>query len=148
MIWAMVSSRSCFCWLYRASPSSAKKNIINLILVLTIWRCPYVESSVTLLVEGICSDQCVLGQNSVSLCTASFCISRPNLPVTPCISWLPTFAFSIPYKEKGGFPGGSGVKNTPEIQEPQETQVWSLVREDPLEEAMATHSSILACKTP
>ena len=32
-----VSSQSCFCWLYRASPSSASKNIINLISVLTIW---------------------------------------------------------------------------------------------------------------
>ena len=29
MIWATVSSRSCFCWLYRASPSLAAKNIIN-----------------------------------------------------------------------------------------------------------------------
>ena len=37
MIWARVSSRSYFCWLYRASPSSAAKNIINLISVLTIW---------------------------------------------------------------------------------------------------------------
>ena len=37
MIWATVSSWSCFCWLYRASPSLAAKNIINLILVLTIW---------------------------------------------------------------------------------------------------------------
>ena len=36
MVWATVSSRSCFCWLYRASPSLAAKNIINLILVLTI----------------------------------------------------------------------------------------------------------------
>ena len=36
MIWATVSSQSCFCWLYRASPSSAAKNIINLISVLTI----------------------------------------------------------------------------------------------------------------
>ena len=33
----MVSSKSCFCWLYRPSPSLAAKNIINLILVLTIW---------------------------------------------------------------------------------------------------------------
>ena len=32
MIWATVSSRSCFCWLYRASPSLAAKNIINMIL--------------------------------------------------------------------------------------------------------------------
>ena len=29
MIWATVSSRSCFCWLYRASPSLAAKNIIS-----------------------------------------------------------------------------------------------------------------------
>ena len=35
MIWATVSSRSCFCWLYRASPSLAAKDIINLISVLT-----------------------------------------------------------------------------------------------------------------
>ena len=32
-------------------------------------------------------------QNSVSLCPASFCTPRVNLPVTPGISWLPTFAF-------------------------------------------------------
>ena len=37
MIWAIVSSWSCFCWLHRASPSLATKNIINLISVLTIW---------------------------------------------------------------------------------------------------------------
>ena len=35
MIWATVSSRSSFCWLYRAFPSTATKNIINLVLVLT-----------------------------------------------------------------------------------------------------------------
>ena len=45
MVWATVSSWSCFCWLYRASPSLAAKNIINLILLLTIWWCPCVESS-------------------------------------------------------------------------------------------------------
>jgi len=40
MIWAKVNSRSYFCQLYRASPSSPAKNITNLILVLTIWGCP------------------------------------------------------------------------------------------------------------
>ena len=60
MIWATVSSGSCFCWLYRASPSLAAKNIINLILVLTIWWCPCVESSLVLLEEGVCYDQCVV----------------------------------------------------------------------------------------
>ena len=34
------------------------------------------------------------------------------------------------------------------MQEMQETQVRSLDREDPLEEEMATHSSILAWKVP
>ena len=33
MIWATFSSWSCFCWLYRASPSLAAKNIINLIFI-------------------------------------------------------------------------------------------------------------------
>ena len=49
MIWATVSSRSCFCWLYQASPSLAAKNTIDLISVFTIWWCPCVESSLVLL---------------------------------------------------------------------------------------------------
>ena len=60
MIWATVSFWSCFCWLYRVSPFSAAKNIISLISVLTIWWCPCVESSLVLLEEGLCYDQCVL----------------------------------------------------------------------------------------
>ena len=60
MIWATVSSQSCFCWLYRASPSLAAKNIINLILVLTIWWCSCVEQSLVLLEEGVCYYQWVL----------------------------------------------------------------------------------------
>ena len=88
MIWAIVSFRSCFCWLYRASPSLAAKNIINLILVLTIWWCPCVESSLVLLEDGVCYDQCVLLTNSIRLCLVSFCIPRLTLPVTPGISWL------------------------------------------------------------
>ena len=60
MIWATVSSQSCFCWLYRASPSLVAKNTINVILVLTIWWCPCVESSLVLLEEGVCYDQWVL----------------------------------------------------------------------------------------
>ena len=48
------------CWLYRASLSLAAKNMINLILVLTIWWCPCVEPSLVLLDENVCYDQCVL----------------------------------------------------------------------------------------
>ena len=44
-----------------------------------------------------------------------------------------------------GFPGDSDVKNPPAV---LETWVWSLGREDPLEEGMATHSSILAPRIP
>ena len=72
-IWATVSSWSCFCWLYRASPSSAAKNIIGLISVLTIWWCPCVESSLVLLEEGVCYDQCVLLAKLCWPCPASFC---------------------------------------------------------------------------
>ena len=43
---------------------------------------------------------------------------------------------------------GSGVKNLPVIQKMQETQVRSLGWEDPLEEGMATHSSILVWRIP
>ena len=42
------------------------------------------------------------------------------------------------------FPGGSVVKNLHAMHEPQETRVRSLGQEDPLEDGMATHSSILA----
>ena len=44
-----------------------------------------------------------------------------------------------------GFPSGSVVKNSPAI---QETWVQSLGQEAPLDEDMATHTSILAWRTP
>ena len=44
-----------------------------------------------------------------------------------------------------GFPGGLVVNNLPAM---QETWVPSLGLEDPLEEAMATHSSVLTRKIP
>ena len=43
-----------------------------------------------------------------------------------------------------GFPGGTVVKSLPAM---QETWVQSLGQEDPLEEEMPTHSSILAGKS-
>ena len=97
MIWATVSSWSCFCWLYRVSPSLAAKNIINLILVLTIWWCSSVESSLVLLEEGVCFDQCVLlAKLLLAFTLLHSCILRPNLPVTPGVFWFPTFAFQSP----------------------------------------------------
>ena len=47
--------------------------------------------------------------------------------------------------EENRFPGGSVVKNLPAK---QEMQVQSLGWEDPLEEEMATHPSILAWRIP
>ena len=46
-----------------------------------------------------------------------------------------------------GFPSSSDgkKKNLPAM---QETQVWYLGREDPLQKEMATHSSILAWRIP
>ena len=44
-----------------------------------------------------------------------------------------------------GLPQGLSRKNLPTM---QGIQVWSLDQEDPLEEEMATHSSILAWRIP
>ena len=49
------------------------------------------------------------------------------------------------YTGDWGFPGGSEKKNMPAM---QETQVQPLGWEDPLEEGMVTHSSILAWRIP
>ena len=105
MIWAIISSRSCICWLYRASPSSTAENIINLMSVLTIWWCPCVESSLVYLEEGACYDQCILLANFVSLCPASFYYPRPNVSVTPGVFWLPTFALQSPIMKRTSFLG-------------------------------------------
>ena len=42
-------------------------------------------------------------QNSVSLCPASFCTRRPNLPVTPGIFCLSNFAFHSPIMKRTSF---------------------------------------------
>ena len=66
-----------------------------------------------------CSDVCIL----------SFSNNLTFLPV--CTTWTSLVAQT--------------VKNPPAM---PEMQVWSLAREDPLEEEMATHSSILAWRVP
>ena len=54
------------------------------------------------------------------------------------------YMFRKSYFRKKGFPSGSAAKSPPAMQELQKVWIWSLGREDPLEEGMATHSSILA----
>ena len=57
------------------------------------------------------------------------------------MAFLKAFYFVLGYS-------GSAVKNLPAMWEPLETGVRSLSQEDPLEEGMATHSSILAWRIP
>ena len=47
-----------------------------------------------------------------------------------------------------GLPDGSAVNNSLAMHEIQETQVWSLGWEDPLEDGMETHASILVWRIP
>ena len=63
--------------------------------------------------------------------------------VTKSWTWLRWL--STPTSRVEGFPGGSLVKNLPAM---PEMWVWSLSWEDPLEEDIATHSSILGWKIP
>ena len=68
-------------------------------------------------------------------------IFNTNLVLHP---FLEKHYFVMLYRLLQSFPGGSVVKNLPAVQEKQEMRVWSLGWEDPLEEEMATYSSILA----
>ena len=63
--------------------------------------------------------------------------------MTTLQTYLPTW-IQTPPPTFQGFPNGSLVKNLPARQETQELPVQSQGREDPLEEGVATHSSILA----
>ena len=99
MIWATVSSQSCFCWLYRASPSLAAKNVINLISVLTIWWCPCVESSLMLLEDGVCYDQCVLLAKLLVL-TCFVLYSKAKFACYFRYLLTSYFCIPVPYNEK------------------------------------------------
>ena len=64
---------------------------------------------------------------------------------TACLQSFYSLCISI---APSGLPSGSAVKNLPTMWELQETWVWSLHQEDPLEEDTAIHSSILAWRIP
>ena len=74
----------------------------------------------------------------VLVCVLYFCIWCEYVLTSLTYMWLSSFL---------GFPGGSVVKDPPAVQKTQETWVQSLGREDPLEEKMTTHSSVLAWNT-
>ena len=66
-------------------------------------------------------------------------------PLVPLLSVLLVVIYPVQRDSKCGFPGASVGKNLPAK---QEMQVRPLGREDPLEKAMATCSSVLAWETP
>ena len=70
-------------------------------------------------------------------------IQRAALNVQIFINFSKTQFTSVAHYR--GFPGGSGVKNLPIM---QETRVWSLGHEDPLKEEVETVSRILAWEIP
>ena len=59
----------------------------NLVSVLIVWWGP------CRVVSCVVGSSVFSWQNSATLCPASYCTPRPNLPISPGISWLPTFAF-------------------------------------------------------
>ena len=59
-----------------------------------------------------------------------------------------SFPVSLPMRHRCASQVALVVKNPPTMQETQEKQVRSLGQEDPLEEGMITHSSILAWRIP
>ena len=50
--------------------------------------------------------------------------------------------------QQRSFPIAQGVKNLPAMQKTREMWIWSLDRDDPMEEEMGTYSSILAWRIP
>ena len=103
IIWATVSSQYCFYWLNRASPSLAAKCIMNLISVLTIWYCPCVESSLMLLEEGVCYDQCILLAKLLAFELLHFVLLDQTPTVSRSISWLPAIASQFPVIKRTTF---------------------------------------------
>ena len=69
-------------------------------------------------------------------------IWNPQNKVCHCFHYFPIY---LTWSDETSFPNGSVVKNPPKM---QETWVWPLGLEDPLEKEMATHSIILVWEIP
>ena len=103
MIWAMVHSWSCFCWLYRASPSLAGKNTINLILILTIWSWPCIEYFLVLLEESVCYDQWALLAKLYYSLPCFILYSKAKFACYSRCFLTSYFCIPVPYNEKDIF---------------------------------------------
>ena len=66
-------------------------------------------------------------QNSISLCPASFRIPRPNLPITPGVSWLPTFVFQSPIMKRT-FLGELVLEGLVDLHRTIQLQLFSITR--------------------
>ena len=74
-------------------------------------------------------------------------LGRPRVPVSPlCISG--GHAPLLVTRHVWASPMAQSGKSLPAVQETQETRVLSLSEKDALEEGMATHSSVLAWRSP
>ena len=93
-------------------------------------------SFITLLHNGLCQAEISMKVWNLPEGVLAYCIPFPGF-------WITEIWYLFPRDR--GFPGGSAVKNLAAM---QETQVRSLVWEDPLEESMTTYSSILAWRIP
>ena len=104
MIRYTVSSRSCFYWLHKGSPFFGCNNIINLILVLTIWWwC--VGSFLGLLEMGVCYDSMFSWQNCYSV-SCLILYSTVNLACYFKYLLIVYFCILILYDEKNIILGG------------------------------------------
>ena len=115
MIGAAVNSWSCFCWLYRAFPSSPAK----------IWFwCDHLVMSMCRIVFCVVGRRCLLwpmhslGKTVLAFALLHFVLLRPNLPVTTGISWLSTFAFQSPMMKRTSFFGVSSRRSYRSSQNP------------------------------
>ena len=87
----------------------------------------------------------------VSTCSVTKLVHLSGAHCHLCVSSMSGCAFvdfTVVNRVQWGFPGGSAVKNPPAVQRSKEKQVRSLGREDPLEEGMKTHTSVLAWRIP
>ena len=65
-----------------------------------------------------------------------------------CFLWSLDGNFRVIYQYSAELPLTQTIKMVKNLPPMQETQVWSLCQEDPLEKRMSSHSSILSCRIP
>ena len=94
MIWATVSSRSCFSWLYRISPFLTTNNIINLISVLTIWWYPCINSTLMLF------EKCAFAMTSLDKPLLAFVMFQFVLQGQTCLLFQVSFDLLLFYSPK------------------------------------------------